>query len=66
VVGPEEPFEPVGLGSAGDRNLVRVAHALLGLGHEDEAHGPSTVATILQPTNFRIETKFGLDRMINR
>ena len=48
MVGSEERLEAVGLGAAGDRELVEVAHALLGLGHQDEAHGPSTgSATIL-------------------
>ena len=42
VVGSEERLEAVRLGAAGDRHLVEVAEALLGLGHQDEAHVPST------------------------
>ena len=42
VVGPEERLEPVGLGALGDRDLVAVAQALLGLEHQREAHRSSS------------------------
>ncbi len=38
VVGPEEGLDAVRLGSLGDRDMVAVAEALLGLEHEGEAH----------------------------